>query len=158
VIAICTALDGVLLISLGFRYAHSESVLFLSDPVKLEIPINSDLLYRDQLSVSPNSRPILCACASVHCRELEPGSDNVYMRGQSASWLTARASSWYPSNSRILCCTTRPQARLTTRGTTTRRRIRRLARVWVPWRTACHAAALHNVKRTTACGEQRRTL
>ena len=46
VIAVCSAQDGVFLISLSFSY--TRSVLFLADPAKLETPstyINFDLLY-----------------------------------------------------------------------------------------------------------------
>jgi hypothetical protein len=51
------ALDSVLLISLGFCYPRSAP--FPTDPAKLETPstyINFDLLYRNELPISPDSK------------------------------------------------------------------------------------------------------
>jgi len=59
IIAVCTALDSVLLVSLGFRYARS--VLFPADPAKLETPntyINFDLLYRNGTKTNSQFPPI----------------------------------------------------------------------------------------------------
>ncbi|KAN0129145.1 hypothetical protein V8E53_013016 [Lactarius tabidus] len=59
IIALCTALDSVLLISLGFRYA--QSVWYPTDPAQLDAPstyINFDLLYRNGTKTNSNFPPI----------------------------------------------------------------------------------------------------
>ncbi|KAF8266924.1 hypothetical protein EI94DRAFT_1802324 [Lactarius quietus] len=59
VVAVCTVLDSVLLISLGYRYARSA--WFPTDPTKLETPstyINFDLLYRNGTKTNSQFPPI----------------------------------------------------------------------------------------------------
>ncbi|KAI9439097.1 hypothetical protein H4582DRAFT_2075755 [Lactarius indigo] len=59
IIAVCTVLDSVLLISLGYRYA--QSVWYPADPTKLETPstyINFDLLYRNGTKTDHRFPPI----------------------------------------------------------------------------------------------------
>jgi len=73
VIAICTALDGILFLALGYRYARS--LLFHVDPTELETPstyINFDLLYLNGSktgSRSPTVRALPRALAQVSSRE-----------------------------------------------------------------------------------------
>ncbi|KAN0129158.1 hypothetical protein V8E53_013029 [Lactarius tabidus] len=58
-IALCTAIDSVLLISLGLRY--TRSVWYPTDPAQLETPstyINFDLLYRNGTKTSSKFPPI----------------------------------------------------------------------------------------------------
>ena len=59
VIAICTALDSFLLVSLGYRYARS--LWYPADPANLETPstyINFDLLYRNGTKTNFQFPPI----------------------------------------------------------------------------------------------------
>jgi len=59
IIAVCTALDCVLLVALGYRYARS--VWYPADPAKLETPstyINFDLLYRNGTKTNSQFPPI----------------------------------------------------------------------------------------------------
>ncbi|KAH8993700.1 hypothetical protein EDB92DRAFT_1796172, partial [Lactarius akahatsu] len=59
IIAVCTVLDSVLLLSLGYRYARS--VWYPADPAKLETPstyINFDLLYRNGTKTNHRFPPI----------------------------------------------------------------------------------------------------
>jgi hypothetical protein len=78
IIAACTALDSVLVLALGYRYA--KVVLFPVDPAKLETPstyINFDLLYRNGTKTSSRFPPIQAlprALAQVSTRE----PDKVY--------------------------------------------------------------------------------
>ena len=78
VIAICTALDGILFLALGYRYARS--VLFHIDPTKLETPstyINFDLLYPNGTKTDsrfPMIQALPRALAQVSSRE----PDKVY--------------------------------------------------------------------------------
>jgi len=78
IIAVCTLLDCVLFVALGYRYA--KVVLFPLDPAKLETPstyINFDLLYRNGTKTSSQFPPIRAlprALAQVSSRE----PDRVY--------------------------------------------------------------------------------
>ncbi|KAF8466073.1 hypothetical protein DFH94DRAFT_781694 [Russula ochroleuca] len=78
IIAACIALDGVLFLALGYRYA--KAVLFPVEPAKLETPstyINFDLLYRNGTKTSSRFPPIRAlprALAQVSSRE----PDKVY--------------------------------------------------------------------------------
>jgi len=78
IIAICTALDGVLFLALVYRYARS--VLFPVDPAKLETPstyINFDLLYRNGTKTGsrfPTIQALPRVLAQVSSRE----PDKVY--------------------------------------------------------------------------------
>ncbi|KAH8991445.1 hypothetical protein EDB86DRAFT_3079868 [Lactarius hatsudake] len=59
IVAVCTVLDSVLLLSLGYRYARS--VWYPADPAKLETPstyINFDLLYRNGTKTNHRFPPI----------------------------------------------------------------------------------------------------
>ena len=73
VIAICTALDSILFLALGYRYARS--LLFHIDPTQLETPstyINFDLLYLNGSKTDsrfPTIQALPRALAQVSSRE-----------------------------------------------------------------------------------------
>jgi hypothetical protein len=78
IIAVCTVLDCLLFVALGYRYA--KIVLYPVDPAKLETPstyINFDLLYRNGTKTSSQFPPIRAlprALAQVSSKE----PDRVY--------------------------------------------------------------------------------
>lgn len=78
VIAVCTVLDCLLFVALGYRYA--KNVLFPVDPAKLETAstyINFDLLYRNGTKTSSQFPPIRALPrALAHVSSKEP--DRVY--------------------------------------------------------------------------------
>jgi hypothetical protein len=77
-IAICTALDSILLLALGYGYV--KAILSPVDPAKLEAPstyINFDLLYRNGTKTNSRFPPIQAlprSLAQVSARE----PDKVY--------------------------------------------------------------------------------
>jgi len=79
VIAICTALDGILFLALGYRY--SRSVLFHIDPTKLETPstyINFDLLYPNDGTKTDSRFPTIQALPRALAQVSSREPDKVY--------------------------------------------------------------------------------